>query len=144
EDAVRVLDRFKKFKAPSVDFVGPVPMPALNSMFDAAYPPGMHWHWKGDTFGKISEAAIGLHMKYSERLPSALSAMHLYPMDGAAGRAPVDETAWAHRRARFSEVVVGVDPDPTRAAGLRSWARDYWMALHPHSLGGAYSNFMMG
>jgi len=144
EDAARVLDRFRKFKAPSVDFVAPIPMPALNSMFDALYPPGMHWHWKGDMFSDIGEAAIRLHVKYSERLPSMLSAMHLYPVDGAAGRAPDDETAWAHRRARFSEVIVGVDPDPVKMVSLRSWARDYWMALHPHSLGGAYSNFMMG
>jgi len=24
-----------------------------------------------------------------------------------------------------------------------SWVKDYWSALHPHSAGGAYVNFMM-
>ena len=24
-----------------------------------------------------------------------------------------------------------------------SWAKEYWEALHPHSAGGAYVNFMM-
>ena len=40
-------------------------------------------------------------------------------------------------------VIVGVDPDPGSAERLKSWARDYWNALHPYSAGGAYVNFMM-
>ena len=119
EQAARVLDRFRKFKAPAVDFVAPIPMPALNSMSDVLYPAGLHWHWKGDTFSEVSDAAINLHMKYGERLPGMLSAMHLYPIDGAAGRVPVDATAWAHRRARFSQVILGVDPDAAKADSLR-------------------------
>ncbi len=38
---------------------------------------------------------------------------------------------------------MGVDPQPANADRIRSWARDYWMALHPHSSGSAYVNFMM-
>ena len=71
------------------------------------------------------------------------SAMHLYPIDGAAARVADGETAWAHRGAKFSEVIVGVDPDPANIDRVRSWARDYWMALHPTSRGSAYVNFMM-
>jgi len=26
---------------------------------------------------------------------------------------------------------------------MTKWARDYWTALHPHNLPGAYVNFMM-
>ena len=40
-------------------------------------------------------------------------------------------------------MIVGVDPDPTSAGRLRDWAVGYWEALHPYSLGGAYSNFLM-
>ena len=39
--------------------------------------------------------------------------------------------------------IVGVDPDPGRAVELKKWARDYWEAVHPFNLGGAYTNFMM-
>ena len=118
-------------------------MPALNGMFDALYPPGLQWYWKGDFFEKVDAAAIALHLKYSEQLPTMHSAMHLYPIDGAASRVGDGDTAWAYRRARFSRCIVGVDPDPANVDRIRSWARDYWMALHPHSSGGAYVNFMM-
>jgi FAD/FMN-containing dehydrogenase len=40
-------------------------------------------------------------------------------------------------------VIVGVDSDPKNAAALKKWARDYWAAVHPYDLSGAYPNFMM-
>ncbi len=69
--------------------------------------------------------------------------MHLYPVDGAAGRVPKGQTAWDYRDAKWAQVIVGVDPDPANAQRIKSWAIDYWEALHPHSMGGAYVNFMM-
>ena len=38
---------------------------------------------------------------------------------------------------------MGVDSDPANTEAISAWARDYWEALHPHSAGGAYVNFMM-
>jgi hypothetical protein len=38
---------------------------------------------------------------------------------------------------------VGVDPDPVNNPRLIQWAKDYWLALHPFSLGGGYLNMMM-
>jgi FAD/FMN-containing dehydrogenase len=143
EQAESVLSRFRRFKAPAADFAGPIPLPALNGMFDALYPAGHQWYWKGDFFDHVDPAAIALHLKYSEQLPTMQSAMHLYPIDGAASRVGESETAFGHRRAKFSQVIVAVDPAPAKAGRLREWARDYWMALHPHSTGAAYVNFMM-
>jgi hypothetical protein len=71
------------------------------------------------------------------------STVHLYPVDGAASRVPSDATPWAYRDARWAQVIVGVDPDSANSARLRDWTVDYWEALHPHSAGGAYVNFLM-
>jgi hypothetical protein len=40
-------------------------------------------------------------------------------------------------------VIVGVDPDPANRDAITTWTKHYWEALHPHSAGGAYVNFMM-
>ncbi len=32
---------------------------------------------------------------------------------------------------------------PAKAAALKKWGREYWEAVHPYNLGGAYVNFMM-
>ena len=69
--------------------------------------------------------------------------MHLYPINGAAHRAGNSETPWSYRDATWSEVIVGVDPDPANKDRITTWARNYWEALHPYGAGGAYVNFMM-
>ncbi len=71
------------------------------------------------------------------------STMHLYPIDGAVHEVDADATAFAQRDANWSMVIAGVDPDPANRDTITSWSREYWKALHPHTEGGAYVNFMM-
>jgi FAD/FMN-containing dehydrogenase len=40
-------------------------------------------------------------------------------------------------------VIAGIDPDPGKASDLKHWGRQYWEAVHPFNLEGAYVNFMM-
>jgi FAD/FMN-containing dehydrogenase len=138
--------RFAPIRAcgsPAVDFAGPIPWPALQSLFDALYPPGLQWYWKADFFHELSDDAIALHAKYGAQLPTMHSTMHLYPINGAAHRPHENDTAFSFRDASFAEVIVGVDPDPANNPRMIQWARDYWTALHPYSAGGAYVNMMM-
>jgi hypothetical protein len=67
----------------------------------------------------------------------------MYPIDGVAAKVKNSATAWGNRDARYAEVIVGVDADPKSREKMTKWARDYWTALHPHNLPGAYVNFMM-
>ena len=92
---------------------------------------------------ELPDAAIDAHVAHAAKLPSALSGMHLYPIDGAVHRRARDATAWGYRDAAWSLVIFGVDPDPAKAPALKQWARDYGTAVHPFNLEGAYANFMM-
>jgi UDP-N-acetylenolpyruvoylglucosamine reductase len=138
-----VFKPIRAFKTPALDMVGPIPHPAMNSMFDPLYPSGLQWYWKADFVREITDEAIALHAEHGARLPTVLSTMHMYPIDGAAGRVKNNATPWAYRDAKFATVIVGVDPSPANRDTITKWARDYWTALHPHSAGGAYVNFMM-
>jgi len=133
----------RRFSPPVMDFAGPIPFPALQSLFDGLYPAGLQWYWKADFFHELGDKAVDLHAKYGERLPSPLSTMHLYPINGAARRTGKEDTAFSFRDANFAEVIVGVDPDPAQNPRLMQWAKDYWLALHPFSAGGGYINMMM-
>jgi hypothetical protein len=128
---------------PLIDWAAPIPYPALQGMFDALNPPGMQWYWKGDFVKTLPDAAIEAHLEQVAKLPSAFSLMHLYPIDGAVHRKARGDTAWNTRDATWSMVIAAVDPDPSKAAELKKWARDYWTAVHPFDLEGAYPNFMM-
>jgi len=143
EEAESVFKPIRGFLEPSLDLVGPLPAPALNSMFDGLYPPGHQWYWKADYVKELSDEAIDLHIEHGSKLPTMQSTMHLYPVNGAASRVPKNATPWAYRDATWAEVIVGVDPDPANREVITRWAKDYWNALHPFSAGGAYINFMM-
>ena len=128
---------------PIIDWAQPMPYPMLQTMFDPLYPTGLQWYWKGDFVKELPDAAIDAHIAHAAKVPSPISGMHLYPVDGAVHRKQRDETAWGYRDATWSMVIFGVDPEPANAAALQQWARDYWQAVHPFDLAGAYPNFMM-
>jgi FAD/FMN-containing dehydrogenase len=143
EKAEETFKPIRRFRPPALDLVGPMPYPALQTMFDAIYPPGLQWYWKADFVKELSDEAIALNVKYGSALPSMHSTMHLYPINGAAHRVGKNETPWTYRDANWAQVMVGVDPDPANKDRLALWAKEYWNALHPYSAGGAYVNFMM-
>jgi len=140
EETFRPIRAFKKA---ALDLVGPLPQPTLQSMFDGLYPPGLQWYWRADFVRELSDEAIAQHVKFANALPTMHSTMHLYPINGAAGRVGRQETAWNYRDANWTQVMVGVDPDPANNEKTISWTKSYWDALHPYSAGGAYVNFMM-
>lgn len=129
--------------SPILDGMGPMPFPALQSMFDPLLPKGLQWYWKGDFVTELPDKAIDAHLEHASKAPSELSLMHLYPIDGAVHRVGRNETAWNCREATWSMVIAGIDPDPATAGALTAWAKGYWEAVHPYTLGGAYVNFMM-
>ncbi|HEY5743706.1 MAG TPA: FAD-binding oxidoreductase [Terrimicrobiaceae bacterium] len=143
DQAAEVFEPIRSFLPASLDLVGPIPHPMLQSMFDPLYPPGLQWYWKTDFINELSDEAIARHVEHGSKLPTMLSTMHLYPIDGKTGEIAKDDTAWSFREAVWAEVIIGVDPDQANKERLTAWAQEYWNAPHPYSAGGAYVNFMM-
>ena len=128
---------------PALDGLASMPYPTLQGAFDGLYTPGLQWYWRADFVNELSDAAIALHVEHGSRMPTLHSSMHLYPIDAAVHRVARRETAFAWRDARWAAVFIGVSPDPAQRDEIATWCKDYWSALHPHSAGGAYVNFMM-
>jgi FAD/FMN-containing dehydrogenase len=143
EQAEATFKPIRSFRPPALDLVGPLPYPALQSMFDPLYPAGLQWYWRADFVNELSDAAIALHAQYGSAIPTLHSTMHLYPINGAAHRVGKHDTAWSYRDATWAQVIVGVDPNPAHNEKIIGWTKAYWEALHPYSAGGAYVNFMM-
>lgn len=143
ESAEEAFRPIRSFRTPALDFAGPIPQPALQSMFDGLYPPGLQWYWRADFVKELSDEAIAAHIKFGNELPTMHSTMHLYPINGAASRVGKTDTPWSYRDATWAMVIVGVDPDPANKEKITTWTKQYWEKLHPYSAGGAYVNFMM-
>jgi hypothetical protein len=143
EEESEALREARSFGKPLLDGVSPLPLPVWNTAFDALYPPGDQWYWRGEFVREIPDEAIAVHTEYGPRMPTWKSTMHLYAIDGAASRVPNDATAWSYRDARWAAVFAGVDPDPANAGAIRDWSRDYSDAIKPYAMGGGYVNFQM-
>ncbi len=133
----------RDFGPPLFAHLGPVPYPALQSMFDALVPPGLNHYWKADFVGDLSDKMIAQHIQYGPKVPTVHSVMHIYPLDGAVHDVGPDDTAFSYRDVKFAHIIAAISPDPADMTGYRDWVRDYWNALHPLSAGGAYVNFLM-
>lgn len=141
--ADEVLEPVRSFGSPLLVGMHEMPYTMLQSAFDGLYPPGLQWYWRADVFEEISDEAIDVHCKYGDEMPSGHSTMHLYPIDGAASRVAAGDTPFPYRNGGWNGVIAGVDPDPANAGAITDWAKSYWSALHPSSVGGAYVNFLM-
>ena len=143
EQAEEALKPMRTLGTPAFDHVSLAPFPVAQSLFDPLFVPGLQWYWRADNFTELSDEAIAQHVEYGAKIPTMLSTMHLYPVNGAPQRVGRNDTAYSFREALFAEVIVGVDPDPASKDKITAWCKEYWDALHPYSAGGAYVNFMM-
>ncbi|MBL7700061.1 MAG: FAD-binding oxidoreductase [Chitinophagaceae bacterium] len=141
--ADEVFAPIRSYKKSVLDFVGPMPFTAIQTMFDAMYPPGLQWYWKALFIKDLNKDSIDLFIRHGSDMPTVLSTMHIYPVNGVAAQVKDDDTAWNFRDARYVVVILGIDPDPSARELIKNWTRDYWNALQPYSLGGAYVNFIM-
>ena len=80
---------------PIFNWMAEMPFPAMQALFDPFFPKGLQWYWKGDFVRTLPDDAIEAHIAQAAKAPSALSLMHLYPIDGAVHRVPKNATAWS-------------------------------------------------
>lgn len=132
-----------RFDTPALDWVGPIPYPALQAMFDPVFPRGMQMYWKAIFINEVTDEAIGAYIQQADRKPVGSSVIGFHPIDGAAARAASDATPWAYRDSKWAGVILGTATDPADNDTMVAWARETWNVLHPFSAGGGYVNFMM-
>ena len=58
------------------------------------------------------------------------------------GRVGVDETAFPHRLAHYSLVILGIWTDPAEQATHVRWVRELWEAMQPYSSEAVYVNYL--
>ncbi len=129
--------------SPALTLLDWMPYPALQQNFDAVSPFGLQNYWKGDFVAELDAGVIAAHASHGPQVPTIESGVLVFPIDGAVHRVAAEATAFGHRDARFAHVIFAAYPDAAATPRHRPWVRDYWSALHPHSSGASYVNFLM-
>ena len=144
EEGERQFKAFHDVAEIKAEMVGPVPYPAINEAFDGLFPTGIRQYWKGNFVKELTDGAIAAHVQHGPAAPTVSSTMHLYPINGACHEVDAGATAFGHRDASFSMVILAASEDPANDAAHKKWVRDYSDAVAPYSEPGGYINFMDG
>jgi FAD/FMN-containing dehydrogenase len=142
EEGERVLRPLRAFGSPIADLVRPMAYTALQSMYDAGWPSGIHVYWKSNALTELSDDAIDTMVAHCANRPAPQCGMALGQLGGAMSRVGQDETAFNHRHVRYDFISAGACVDPAQDAACIQWARAFWEAMQPFSTGGVYVNYL--
>lgn len=142
EEGENLLKPLKGWAEILGSFVGPMPYPVINTLFDDLLPKGLQNYWKTCSLSELTDEAIDVHLEHGPKTPTIESSAFLLPIDGACHRVGPEATAFAARDARFVTLVSGAWRDPADNDRNVRWVRDYYDSLRPHSQDVGYVNFM--
>jgi hypothetical protein len=132
----QVMTRIRQALPPLWEFTTPMPYVALQQILDEANAWGFHTYDKGTYLEDLSDEAIEVVTSHLPQKNSPLSVLLFYRLDQAYSQPGEDDTAFSGGRSpRFAAFIVAVCPTSDLLAADRVWARSFWQALRPHSLG---------
>jgi FAD/FMN-containing dehydrogenase len=138
----RVVQPLRTFSSPLADEIKPMPYQTLQSMLNAAYPPGLHNYFKSHYVAHISDELIDTMIDGFAKVPSPMSALGLEQFGGAVSRVGIEETAFRHRDAPYDIAILGEWGDPATSAVNVQWVREVGAATERFSTGATYVNFL--
>jgi FAD/FMN-containing dehydrogenase len=112
------------------------------SMIDASAPAGRLYYWKSHYLPGLSDAAIDVIVANAWQYSSPYSLTLLSHMGGAIRRQSEEGTAFSGRDTEFTININCGAIDANLYTRDRTWVREWFDALTPHSSGGMYVNFI--
>jgi FAD/FMN-containing dehydrogenase len=141
EEAAPVLAPLAELSTPMMDAGGTFPYVEMQRALDPAFPAGGRYLFKSHFLAEVSDAAVDAIVTCDAGRPNPQSLMVIRTLGGAVARVGGDESAFAHRGARYNLSIDAGWTDPARDAEMIEWARSSWETLRPFGTGGVYLNF---
>jgi hypothetical protein len=90
----------------------------------------------------LDDALFEALAEHYQRAAAPITAVVIEQLGGAIARPGADATAFAHRDAPFSLLLVSRWTDPAASDRHIAWTRGLWQAAQPHAAGGTYINYL--
>jgi FAD/FMN-containing dehydrogenase len=137
-----VVRPIQRLGSPVLDFVGPMPLVAVQSMLDPLNPDGNQHYWTGEYLPDLGPRESATLAEFGGSLPDRHSIIQVIPFNAAVTRVPADATAFAHRQDSWLVHVLGQWTDPEDTDRCRGWAKSAGAALRALGTGDAYFNLL--
>ena len=142
EAGAHTLESLRRFGVPVIDDIRPRTYLELQRLLDPQFPPGRLNYWKANFLDEMSDALIDIVVEAFARVPSRHSGIAFEHMGGAVARVGETETAFRHRSAAFSLLLLGGWDPPLASEANVAWVRELWERTAPLSSPGVYVNYL--
>ena len=142
EEGEKVLRPMRSCGAPLADSVAPVPYATVQNLLTGIFQPGRQHYWKAGFFQALSDEAIETTVDFfAANVPGFFAAIAIEHLGGAVSRVSPQATAFGHRDAQHSLLVLRMWEDPADSEKNIEWARRCYGAVEPF-LKGVYVNYL--
>ena len=140
--AEKAIAPIRAIAPPFVDAIRPIPYLFIQSMLDGGAPHGRHYYWKSHHLPEFNDAVIDVLMARATVASAPFWQMNSWAEGGAVTRVDAEATAVGERGVGFDINVMAAWPPPDpNVDAHKTWVREGWAALEPHSKG-VYSQFL--
>lgn len=142
DEGERVLAPLRSFGPPVVDTIASIPYTTMQTLFDAALPPGRLNYWKGGLMSELSDPMIKAVIDYGRQIPSPLSGVFIPHYHGAFSRVAKTDTAYFHRDLPYELIILSSWIDPHDSESNVRWTRDLFTSIQSHVPRAVYVNML--
>jgi hypothetical protein len=98
----RLIQPLRQLTRPLIDFSGPMPYTAVQSLFDARFPKGeLLTYWKSTYLRHLDDAVINTISDWAATRPSAHTIIDLWAMGGAVNRIAANEATFGDQSSPY-------------------------------------------
>ncbi len=141
DEGLEVLAPLTRLGTPMMDASAVVDYATSQTGPDPLFPAGARYFFKSHFLSEFDDDAVAAVLAAGDTRPTPQSLVIVRTMGGAIGRVGPDESAFAHRGARYNVSIDAGWTDPAMDDAAIGWARGAWDSLTPFATGGVYVNF---
>ncbi|MCX2741712.1 FAD-binding oxidoreductase [Pontibacter anaerobius] len=143
EEGEKVLQPLRSFGTPMADTIAPVPYATVQNLLTEVFRPGLLHYWKAGLFRSFSDEAIDAIVDFfAGAVPAPFAAVAIEQLGGAISRVGVQDTAFSHRHAQHSLLVLRMWQNPAETEANIDWGRRCYRAAAPFLEEGVYVNYV--
>lgn len=139
---MEVVRPIQEFGSPVLNFIGPMPLVAVQSLLDPLNPDGNLHYWTGEFLPRFDRKEIDVVTEIGASLPTHFSIVQVIPFNAAPTRVAPDATAFAHREESWLIHVLGQWTEPADTERCMEWAKCARTSLGAVGSGDAYLNLL--
>lgn len=139
----KLLRPMRRFGPPIADTIAAVPYRTVQNLLTEVLVPGWNHYWKSSFFRELHDDAIeALVDFFAADVPSPITAIAIEHLGGAVGRVGARDTAFSHRQAQHTALILRAWRDAAASERNIAWARQCYGVLEPFLEEGVYVNYL--